>query len=131
MVELIYCAGANRQYAEIAIAAGYTYGARLPDLVYFPPGFADQDWRAPNRMAYMAALATYRPRLCTVLDWEREEQLDEVLSWADEAAQYVSEAVIIIPKVHNAIRRLPRRIRIRDETPRPCWRARSTAWSSR
>ena len=86
-----------------------TYGAQLPGTVYFPPEFADQDWKKPNRTAYMAALAQHRPRMATVLDWERDEQLPEVLGWAEEAAQYV-ETVIIIPKVLGGIPRLPRRI---------------------
>ncbi len=86
-----------------------TYGAQLPGTVYFRPEFADQDWKKPNRTAYMAALAQHRPRMATVLDWERDEQLPEVLEWAEEAAQYV-EIVILIPKVQSGIPRLPRRI---------------------
>lgn len=86
-----------------------TYGAQLPGTVYFPPEFADQDWKKPNRTAYMAALAQHRPRMATVIDWERDEQLPEVLEWAEEAAQYV-ETVILIPKVLGGIPRLPRRI---------------------
>jgi len=61
----------------------------------------------------MAALAQYRPRLATVLDWVKEEQLPEVLDWAEEAAQYV-EYVLIVPKVVGAVSRLPRRIGGKD-----------------
>lgn len=86
-----------------------TYGAQLPGTVYFRPEFADQDWKKPNRAAYMTALAQHRPRMATVLDWERDDQLPEVLEWAEEAAQYV-EVVILIPKVFGGIPRLPRRI---------------------
>lgn len=109
-MELIYTAGGNRQYAEIAVKRGFTYGARLPDTVYFQPEFVDQEYKAPNRAAYMDALQQYRPRLATVLDLERSEQTHEVLDWAHEAAQYVREAVIIIPKVFNIIRILPHSI---------------------
>jgi hypothetical protein len=108
-IEIIYCANGNRRFAQIAIEAGMTYGAQLPGTVYHPPEFADQDWKRPNRAAYMAALAQHRPRMATVLDWERDDQLPEVLSWAEEAAQYV-EVIILIPKVFGGIRRLPRRI---------------------
>ena len=111
MTELIYCAAKNKQYAALAIARGFTYGARLPASVYFAPAFVDQEWRNLDRAAYMKAIQQYRPRLATVLDWEREEQLPDVLAWADEAARYVSEAVIIIPKVIGGIPRLPRTIR--------------------
>lgn len=118
---LIYCADGNRKFAEIAIRHGYTYGACLPNTVYFPPAFTDQKWKAFNkaktdkrraqlRAAYFETLERYRPRLATVLDWEREEQLPEVLSWAEEAAQWVTDAVIIIPKVIGGVQRLPRQI---------------------
>ena len=107
--EIIYCANGNRRFAQIAIEAGMTYGAQQPGTVYFPPEFADQDWKKPNRTAYMAALAQHRPRMATVIDWERDEQLPEVLEWAEEAAQYV-ETVILIPKVLGGIPRLPRRV---------------------
>lgn len=103
---LIFCAGGNKRYAEIAIEAGYKYGAQLPNTVYFPPYFADQDWKKPNRAAYMQELAKHKPFMASVLDWEKEDQLPEVLSWAEEAAQYV-RVVMLIPKVQGGIKRLP------------------------
>lgn len=108
-MELIYCAGGNKRFAQIAIDHGFLYGAQLPRTVYHPLHMADQDWKRPNRAAYMAALAKHRPRLATVLDLERSDQLDEVLSWAEEAAQYV-QCVMLIPKVFGIIPSLPRRI---------------------
>lgn len=108
-MELIYCAGGNIKFAQIALAAGFLYGARLPSTVYYPLHFADQDWRRPNRQQYMAALAEQRPCMATVLDLESADQLNEVLSWAEEAAQWVA-VVVIIPKSFGVIPRLPRRI---------------------
>jgi hypothetical protein len=113
MPTLIYCAHGNRQFAESAIAAGFQYGSRLPGTVYHPVYFADQNWKKPNRVAYMQALARHRPVMATVLDWERHEQLPEVLDWANEAAQYVSQ-VLIIPKIVGGIAHLPRRIGAAD-----------------
>lgn len=107
---LIYCAAGAKRLAEIALRHGYQYGAQLPHTIYFPPYFADQDWKKPNREKYMAALAEYRPALATALDWEYEEQLSDVLSWAEEATQYVGDSIIIIPKVVGGIGRLPRLI---------------------
>lgn len=106
---LIYCASGNCEYGEIAITAGFRYGARLPGTVYHPVYFADQDWKKPDRVAYMAALTQHKPRMATVLDLEREEQLPEVLSWAEEAAQWVQQ-VVIIPKVCGTIDAIPERI---------------------
>lgn len=106
---LVYCGGGNPRLYQIATTAGFRYGARLPAVVYGPIWFADQDWKRPDRRAYMAALAKHRPEQATVLDWEREEQLTEVLDWAEEASQYV-DRVIVIPKVVEGIARLPRQI---------------------
>lgn len=106
---LIYCAGGNRRFAEIAIRRGFKYGAQLPQTVYFTPYFADQNWKKPVRDKYMATLEKHRPTLASVLDWEHEHQYAEVMSWADEASQYV-EVVIIIPKVIGGIKRLPKTI---------------------
>jgi hypothetical protein len=76
--------------------------------------FADQDWKKPDRERYVKELAKHRPMLATVLDWEQEEQLPEVLRWAEEAAPHVGEAVLIIPKVSGLIDRIPRRVNGKD-----------------
>lgn len=108
-LEVVYCADGNPRMAEIALDAGMLYGAQLPNSVAYRPYFVDQDWRAPDRARYMAALAEHRPHMATVLDLERWSQLDEVLSWATEAAQHV-QTVVIIPKAHGIIAELPRTI---------------------
>lgn len=111
--ELIWCADGNFQHSTEAVAAGWSYGVRLPArgmLKDTPLAFADQNWKQPNRAQYMALLSRYRPRLATVLDWEWEEQLPEVLSWAEEAAQYTSEAVLVVPKIPGTVRAIPGRI---------------------
>lgn len=72
--------------------------------------FADQDWKKPDREAYMRGLARYRPLMATVLDWEREEQLPEVLNWAEQAAQWVQESVVIVPKVPGELSLVPRQV---------------------
>ena len=109
-MDIIYCAAGNKTYADIAIKHGMRYGAQLPNTVYHTPYFTDQNWERPDRRGYMAALKKHRPAIATVLDLERDDQFDEVLSWAIEAAYYATEAIIIIPKVMGIIRKLPRRI---------------------
>lgn len=101
-IEIIYCAGGNPTFYKLADAAGYLYGAQLPDTIYGPLHFADQDWKNPNRAKYMAELSEHQPNLASVLDWEQPEQLDEVLGWAEDAARFVKE-VMIIPKVIGGI----------------------------
>ncbi len=107
--DLIFCGGKNAKFAEIAILAGFRYGAQLPCTTYAPVYFADQNWKNPNRAAYMAALNQHRPEMASVIDWEHPEQIDEVLSWAKSAALFV-DVVMIIPKVSGSIPMLPRSI---------------------
>ncbi len=105
--KLIYCAGGNKRFAEIAIESGFLYGARIPnDKPHFKIYFADQDWRYPNRTNYMRELERYRPTVATVLDIEDARQLNEVLSWAEEATQYC-DYVVVIPKVTGIIKKIP------------------------
>ena len=106
-MELIYCAAGNSRFAKIALDAGYSYGAQLPGTVYFPLSFADQNWKKPDKEAYMLALSQHQPRMASVLDWERHEQLPEVLGWAEEAAAF-TDSVMLIPKVPGGVDRLPR-----------------------
>lgn len=108
--DLIYCASGNKEFAQIAIDAGFKYGAQLPPRgIHFWPYFADQDWKNPDRARYMAELDKHRPCIASVLDWEKADQLKEVLSWAEDAAQFV-EIIMLIPKVIGGIERLPRSI---------------------
>jgi hypothetical protein len=113
---LIFCADGNTRHATIADAVGWLYGARLParGLAGLPLHFADQNWRRPDRTRYMACLAEHRPALATVLDWEHPEQLPEVLSWAEEAALHVTDAVLVVPKVPGAVGQIPRRVGGKD-----------------
>ena len=108
--DLIYCAASGKDFARVAVDdCGWLYGARLPGTTSRPLHFADQDWKSPDRTAYVAALARHRPAIATVLDWEQEDQLDEVLSWAVEAARYVGR-VVIIPKIPGRLSCIPERI---------------------
>lgn len=113
MPELIYCGGGGPKFAQIAIREGMKYGARLPDTIYAPPYFADQNWKNPKREAYMAALEKHKPKMATVLDLEQKSQLSMVLDWAEQAAQFV-ENVLIIPKVRGIVKHIPRRIAGKD-----------------
>jgi hypothetical protein len=106
-LSLVCCHDGNPAFAAAVVESGWLYGARLPSTVYRPVWFADQDWREPDRGAYMAALAAHRPAMATVLDWERDGQFAEVMGWAEEAARHVTEAVVVVPKVVGGVPRVP------------------------
>lgn len=106
---LIYSGGGNRRFYDIAINAGFKYGARLPDTIYGPLYFADQNWKKPNRSVYIEAIKKHKPAMATVLDWEIEEQFQVVLNWAEEIAPYVTD-ILIVPKVKGGIKKISHRI---------------------
>lgn len=107
---LIYCAGRNKRFQQSALETGFKLGCQLPNRVYCDDlYFADQDWKHPDRSAYMSALEEWRPTMATVLDWEWQEQFAEVMDWAEEAAQY-TDHVLIVPKVLGSLPQIPRQI---------------------
>lgn len=105
-IELIYCGGGNRRFYEIATSYGFLYGVQLPATVYGELHFADQDWKKPNLEKYAAAVAKHRPKMASVLDWEKREQLPKVLNWAEAVAPFV-EVIMIIPKVIGGMSSIP------------------------
>lgn len=106
MPTIIYC-GNTTGFSEIALEYGFEIGFQLPGVVRHTPFyFADQNWKKPNRESYIAAIKKYKPQLATVIDWERSDQFDDVVGWAEEIAPHV-ESIIIIPKVHGGIDRIP------------------------
>lgn len=112
--KLIYCAGGNKRFAEIAITSGLLYGSQLPrDKPHFPIYFADQDWKKPNRENYMRQVSLFRPKMATVKDLEHYTQFNTVLSWAEEVSQYC-DYIVIIPKVQTLVKKIPRRINNKD-----------------
>lgn len=120
---LIFCYGNNKLLADIAVAVGFKYGARLPAATFYSVYFADQNYdqyqKAKNsgdiakcrrlRKSYMDSLAEHHPFMASVYDWMKKEELPEVLDWAEEAAQFV-DVVMLIPKVQRGIHLLPRKI---------------------
>lgn len=110
-MEIIYCADGNQRFAQIAIECGFLYGARLPtkSTVYFPIYFADQDWKNPDRGRYVAEIRMYRPTVATVLDIERDEQLEEAIGWAEDISSVV-DYIVMVPKVFGIIRVIPEKI---------------------
>jgi uncharacterized protein DUF6610 len=123
-LRLIFCLGANRQYPAIARRCGWSIGARLPCTLYAeyqPLAFADQDWRRFDGLLasddryrrayqrYIAAVASTRPHMASVLDWTADRDLSEVLDWAVAIAPSI-ETVQIIPKVPGRVGEIPRTI---------------------
>ena len=108
-MNLIYCGGGGKRYSTIAVENGYLYGARLPSSINHELFFADQDWKNPNFDRYLDEVKKHRPKWATILDWERQEQRDEVFKWAESIAPHV-DCVLFIPKFPEAIKQIPESI---------------------
>ena len=106
---LICCTGGNRRFTKIIKEYGFKYGAQLPCNVESDLYFADQDWKNPKASEYFSQVALYRPKMATVLDLERPEQMNEVMEWALIVSRTV-EQLVIIPKYNGAIEKIPREI---------------------
>jgi hypothetical protein len=108
---LIYCGMGNARLDQMAIDSGFKYGLRLPqrNSPNFPVYFSDQDWKSPKREKYMLSVKKYRPKIATILDFEKLEQYNEVMSWAEEISEIV-DGIIIIPKFDGSIELLPKTI---------------------
>ena len=107
-IDLIYCGVGNPSLDNFAISVGFLYGMRLPTSNKIPYDlfFADQDWKNPQLGKYRDSVLANGVKVCTVLDWEFEEQSDEVFSWIEELSPLVGR-LIVIPKIRGIIDRIP------------------------
>ena len=95
---LLYCAGGNRKFAQIALDAGFAYGCRSDYTPLFAPvAFADLNWKRPDRERHLAFVAEHRPRLAVAPDVLALDALADTVRYAGELAQH-AERVIIVPK---------------------------------
>lgn len=104
---LVFSAGRNRRYAEIALAAGFAYGCRSDYRPLFPVTFADLNWRQPDLAAHLAFVAAQRPHLAVAPDVLTLEQLPAALDYAQRLAEH-TERVVLVPKVTGVMEQLPR-----------------------
>jgi hypothetical protein len=103
---LIFCAGRNRRYAEIALAHGFAYGCRSDYRPLFPVVFADLNWRAPDLDRHAAFVAEHRPALAVAPDVLRPDALPDTLRYAERLARHAAR-VLIVPKCEGVLDRLP------------------------
>lgn len=109
-MDLIFCAGRNRRYAELALAAGFRYGCRSDYRPLFPVHFADLDWKAPDcavRERHLGFVAEHRPRIAVAPDVLDADALPATLRYAERLAAH-ADAVVVTPKVYGVLARLPR-----------------------
>jgi hypothetical protein len=113
-LELIYCANGNKRFAQIAIDAGFLYGAQMPGTVYYDLHFVDlHPERPPNQWDYVSKLRRHQPTMASVHDWHAGRGYQEIMLRAEEIAEHVRESILLIPKVPGTIKKIPRHINSR------------------
>ena len=112
-VDLIFCAGRTRRYAEIALAHGFAYGCRSDYRPLFPVVFADLDWKGANgpdaarvRERHLAFVRDHRPAIAVAPDVLAASELPAALAYAGRLAAHAGR-VVVVPKVFGLIERLP------------------------
>lgn len=86
----------------IAIQHGWLPAARYTNLrdvkTFQSLGFLDINWKNYDFERHLEAVQKTRPHLTIARDWERPEQLDEIVAQATILSRY-AEHVAIVPKV--------------------------------
>lgn len=78
---------------------GYGFNSSAPGKCNrHPVMFIDNDYQHYDHVRHVDIVAKHRPKYATVLDVMDQRDLDKVLRFAEDAAQY-AECVIVIPKV--------------------------------
>jgi hypothetical protein len=103
-VDLIYCGGGNKRFAQIALAHGFLYGSRSDDTPCFPVDFVDLDYQAgrqawPNHRAFVRE---HRPQYAVAPDLMDVNDFSDIMREAEKLSQW-AEHVIVVPKVHHSV----------------------------
>lgn len=105
-MKLIFCAGNNKQHAEIAIKHGWLYGIRHDHVAYFKPHFIDINWKHYDWNEYLEIIRKHRPEMAMVPDYEKpdKEGLLEKIAQMKEAG---ANDVLVCPKFVGAVDDIP------------------------
>ena len=120
-IDLIYCAGANPRFMQIAQEHGYLLGVRSDRNAYgFPISFVDIEYRKPDFTTHREAVKMHRPKYATVPDLSEtevsEEDIVRALAQASQLAQYC-EYPLIVPKLSGQLALIPRQYAIAYSVP--------------
>ncbi len=117
-MDVIYCAGGGKILAEIAIQEGFLYGSRSDDIREFPRcnGLIDINWKKYNWEDHLKAVKSHQPKYAVVPDIEDRKCLRKALEMA-EILEEVCGRVIIVPKRHDIIKKIPQKYIIGISVP--------------
>lgn len=121
MVDLIYCAGSNRELMRLASEAGWLLGVRSDRTSYgHPLAFVDIHYKAPDWPRHVRRVAKERPRYAIVPDLSETAvdlaDIHRALTQADEIAAYC-DVPLIVPKLVGQLAHIPARYAIAYSVP--------------
>jgi hypothetical protein len=113
MIDLIYTSGNNRQYAQLALDAGWLVGVRSDKHAYdecFPIRFVDIKYRLPDYARHLALTQRVRPRYAVVPDLNEcvttQEDIQRALQQAEQLARFC-DIPLVVPKRIEQLALLP------------------------
>lgn len=109
--DLIFCAGDNREFFQVADAAGFLLGIRSGRQSYgYKVQFVDIEYRRRNFEKHLKVVARYQPKYATVLDLsdERvsEQDIERAMKQYEQLSNYC-QVPLIVPKLPGQIALLP------------------------
>jgi hypothetical protein len=120
-VQLIFCAGGNAKFTQIAYEEGWALGCRSDKWHYpYPLAFVDVDYKQPDFNLHLKRVAKERPMLATVPDLSDKEVDEADIARAIKQAERLKnhcEIVLIAPKLTGQIEMLPKDIAIAYSVP--------------
>lgn len=110
-LDLIFCAGDNKEFFQVAYEAGYILGIRSGRQSYgYDIQFVDIEYKRRNFEKHLKVVAKYQPKYATVLDLSdelaSERDIERAMKQYEQLSQYC-QIPLIVPKLPGQIAMLP------------------------
>lgn len=120
-LDLIFCAGDNREFFQVADAAGFMLGIRSGRQSYgYKVQFVDIEYRRRNFEKHLKVVARYQPKYATVLDLSDEQVSAQDIERAMKQYEQLScscQIPLIVPKLPGQIAMLPHNVALAYSIP--------------
>lgn len=120
-LDLIFCAGDNREFFQVAYEAGYLLGIRSGRQSYgYAIQFVDIEYRRAKFEKHLKVVARYQPKYATVLDLSdemvSEQDIARAMGQYEQLRNYC-QIPLIVPKLSGQIALLPDHVAIGYSLP--------------
>lgn len=120
-MDLIFCAGGNREFFQVAFEAGYMLGLRSGYASYnYRIDFVDNEYKRPQFEKHLKVVIKHQPKYATVPDLSGKEVASQDIERAMHQYNQLSRCCqipLIIPKHPGQIAKLPPHVAIGYSVP--------------